>query len=239
MRILILGGSSKIARLLALSFQDNGYEIELYERKKEKMYLDEWILNFASLGCTIINCIRGKDLQPDKKIHDALVTLKFSVRFIHLSSRIVVSKSAPYKRKGNGECETAYTLIKLNQELLYDDLSNINPLVKTSILRLGYFCANLSSIDYRLFVINGVSKKPKQAVLEYITAPFLAENILKSSEGISNFIEDSIALEELLKDENVKFVPSIIYKLLLKCATEAGAHRLSNKIEELIYNGRH
>jgi tRNA splicing endonuclease len=238
LRILILGGSSKIARSLALSFQDNSYEIELYERRKENMYLDEWILHFASLGCTIINCIRGKDLQPDKKIHDALVTLKFRVNFIHLSSRIVVSKSAPFARKDIKECESEYTRLKLGQEFLYEHITHKNALVRTSILRLGYFCETLSKIDHRLFIVMGVSKKPRKSVLEYITAKYLAENILKRSEGITDLFEDSIAIEKILNDKRVWFVPSVGYTLLCQCVSLVRAHRLRNKIEEMVYDGR-
>lgn len=239
MRILILGGSSKIAQSLTFFFQGGGYEIKIYERKKENIGLDEWIFNVASFDCTIINCIRGQDLRPDIQILEALTKLHFNVNFIHLSSRIVLSKSKRFQRKKIEDCDSDYTRIKLSQEVLYESLTERNPLVKMTILRLGYYCHDIDSIDRGLFMFLGLSKKPRNSILEYITAQHFAENIFAFPEGISEAFEDTVLIEELLSRCRVIFMPRLMFLLLHKLLTLISAHGLRNKVEELMYNGKY
>ena len=221
-QIIILGVSSSLGKYLKNELTNSiGY------CRSENGDLNDWLKNTNyPKKSIVINLIVSKNCsQENKEITRSIVDycLKNDFKLIHISSLIVYSKDENISSeiKTNKEIESSYAQFKIDQEEII--INNYN---NYSILRSGYLCRNIDSINLSNFSLYSISKKPKNSVLYYCEFNDLKQNLFLNKNIIDSYT-GIIKMKHLLK--NVLFIPKWIYIMISFFVKSS-----SPKIKELI-----
>lgn len=224
-KIMILGSSTKIGKFLEKNIEGP----ITYCRQNNGDLLDFLSKTPASKNYLIINLINDNtSFEQNIFLTNGIINYcnTHNCTLIHISSQIVYSKlhSSLVNIKSKDEVESNYTRNKIEQEKLVIKNSR-----KFKIIRSGYLCNSKTEINFKLFKLFNVSKKPKNSVLFYCLFEDLKKSIFKN-EVYVNAVSGKILMKDLL--HSTIFIPKWIYILV-----SVFKPSLKSKIKELIYEG--